>query len=177
MKRIILLGIFSVLMFSYSAYSQKEKAIKVGVVDVESVVKAMPDAVKADQDLKDLQKSYNDSLVKMQEDFYKRIEQYQKQRTMMAADQQQKEEESLKNYEQILIRYRDEKLQDIQKRREEYLDPIRKAVKEAIEVVAKEEEMNFIFDKANAIVLYSDDKYDFTYKVIDKMKREKTKKK
>lgn len=179
MKRIILTGFFALFMlsFSFNAYSQKEKPMKIGVVDVEAVVKAMPEAVKADQDLKDLQKSYNDSLVKMQEDFYKRIEQYQKQRGMMAQDQQQKEEESLKNLEQVLIKYRDDRLQDIQKRREEFLDPIRKKVKDAIEVVSKEEDMNFIFDKANAIVLFADDKFDFTYKVIDKMKREKSNKK
>ena len=43
-----------------------------------------------------------------------------------------------------------------------------------IQEVAKEEGMNFVFDKAgDVLLLYADAQYDITYKVLDKLKRGK----
>ncbi len=161
--------IVAALLVSSNSFAQQKNTI--GVVDVEAIVKELPDAGIADKMLKDLQKKYNDSLVKMQDDFLKRVDQYQKQKNMMPADKQQKEEEKFKVEQDQLMKYRDEKLQEIGQKREEYLEPIRKKVRAAIQDVAKEENMSFIFDKGSAAVLFSEDKFDLTFKVIDRIKR------
>ena len=48
-------------------------------------------------------------------------------------------------------------------------------IKQKIETVAKEEGMQFVFDKTEqaAILLYADSAYEITYKVLDKLKRGK----
>lgn len=43
----------------------------------------------------------------------------------------------------------------------------------AIEEVAKEEKLNFVFDKVEdaALLLYAEAKFDYTFKVLDRLKR------
>ena len=168
---ILLSAIVAVIALTIGANAQQTKGLKIGVVDVEKIVKEMPEASQADQELKDLQKSYQDTLASMQNTLMQRADAYQKQRSMMPADQQKKEEESLKMAEQELYRYKDAKYAEISEKRELYLAPIRKKVNEAIEGVAKDEAISFVFDKGNGSVLFSEEKSDITFKVIDKMKR------
>jgi Skp family chaperone for outer membrane proteins len=54
---------------------------------------------------------------------------------------------------------------------EEFMQPIRQKVSDAIAAVAKEEKLNMVLEKSLGVVLYSEDKADVTYKVLDRMKR------
>ncbi len=172
MKKLSILftAILAVVLFTNVAFGQ-QKPIKIGIVEVEKIVKEMPEAIEADKIMKDLQKAYQDTLMKMQEDLVKRAENYTKQKAMMAADQQKNEEESLKMGEQQLYQYREAKYAEINEKRELYLTPIRKKVNEAIEAVAKDELISVVLDKGNGSVLYAEEKLDITFKVIDRMKR------
>lgn len=175
MKKMFLcsLLVFSFLLTANNLKAQKSSSatFNIGVVDVEAVVKEMPEAGVADKMLKDLQKKYSDSLQKMQEDLVKKVEQYQKQRAMMVADKQQKEEEGFRNTQAMLERFREEKFMEINQKRDEYLEPIRAKVRKAIQEVAKEEGMSFALDKGSSAVLFAEDKFDITFKVIDRIKR------
>jgi Skp family chaperone for outer membrane proteins len=55
--------------------------------------------------------------------------------------------------------------------REKYLDPIRSKVRAAIQKVSKEEKISLVLDKTSTAILYFDDKFDLTYKVLDTIKR------
>lgn len=173
MKRLFCVAIIilSFLMINSNSFAQKTSQNTIGVVDIEAVVKEMPEAATADKMLKDLQKLYNDSLVKMQETFMKEVEQYTKQKTMMKPDAQQKKEEEFRQQEQFLMRFKEEKFMELNQKRDEYLEPIRAKVKKAIQEVAKEEGMSFALDKGSSAVLFSEDKFDITFKVIDRIKR------
>ena len=51
------------------------------------------------------------------------------------------------------------------------MKPVQNKVFNAIQDVAKEENLDFVFDKSNAVVLlYAKDKYDITTLVLDKLK-------
>ncbi|MFN3270624.1 MAG: OmpH family outer membrane protein, partial [Candidatus Kapaibacteriota bacterium] len=94
---------------------------------------------------------------------------YLKQKSMMPADQQQKQEQALQEEQLKMQQYYNEKMNEIQNKREEFLEPIRNKVKSAIQAVAKEENLQVVFDKGS--LLYTEDKYDITFKVLDKIKR------
>jgi outer membrane protein len=52
------------------------------------------------------------------------------------------------------------------------MGPIRDKILKAIESVAKEENVSFVFDRTNdAMLLFADAKFDITYRVIDRLKR------
>jgi len=171
-----LISAIALIILSGFAYSQTPKNIMIGLVDVETIVKAIPEATEADKRLKELSKKYQDTLQLFQQDFETRISTYDKQRQMMPADQQKKEEESLKAFQMQILSYKEQKFGqsgELVKLQSEYLEPIRKKVKDAIESVAKEEKMNFVFDKSSSVLLYGDEVYDITYRVLDRIKRKK----
>lgn len=171
--KISLMALVAVLIFTFSSYSQTA-GVKIGVVDVTTIVKEMPEAVEADGKLQKLRKNYQDTLMNMQNQLEDRFKQYQKQKAMMPADQQQKEEESLNALNMQILQYREQIFGvngTLANTGETMMDPIRKKIKAAIEKVAKDEKMNFVLDKGSSTVLYSEDKLDITYKVLDHIKR------
>ncbi len=169
--KLCIIAITCMALFSGKAFAQK--GFIVGVVDVENVAKQLKETEDADKLIRDMSKILNDSLVKLQEDFQKRVEQYQKQQGMMSQDQKTKEETSLKGTQDQLVQLRQSMLDEIGKKREELLTPIRAKVKDAIDAVAKDEGMSLVLEKGatNSVVLYFEDKYDITFRVIDRIKR------
>ena len=170
MNRIIkYLGL--ILLGMTFVYSSNAQTFKIGVADVEKIVKEMPEALQADQSLRALQQSFQDSLYAMQQTLVARADTYQKQKSMMTADKQKAEEESLKAAEADLYKFREDKTNEMNDKREIYLAPIRSKVSDAIQGVAKDEGLAMVIDKNSGSVLYSEEKYDITFKVIDKLKR------
>jgi outer membrane protein len=162
-----------VLFLSVSQISFSQAAMtKLGVVDVETVLKELPEAIDADKLIKDKGQKWQDTLMKMRQDLTAKVEQYQKQKSMMPADKQQKEEEGLQSQNMVMLQFQEEKFGqqgELNKYRETLLEPIRTKIRKAIESVAKEEKIALVVDKMAAI--YSDQSIDITFKVIDKIKR------
>lgn len=147
---------------------------KVGVVNADIILKELPAAISAGKLIEDAGLKIRDTLQMMQKEFETRIENYRKQEAMMTADAKRKEEESLNALRTRFLQYQEEKLGntgEVARMRETLLAPIRNKVSEAIATVAKEEKLNMVLDKVSGIVLFSEDKADITYKVLDRMKR------
>lgn len=159
--------------------AQKNKAAAagtptvIGIVDVENVVKEMPEAVSADKKLKEIGQKWQDTLLGMRKDLEAKYTQYQKQKAMMPADQQQKEEENLQKTNQMMMQYNEMKFGqqgELNVLKEQYLQPIRAKVLASIEAVAKDEGITMVMEKA-ASILYSESRIDITFRVIDRIKR------
>jgi outer membrane protein len=175
--------IFAAVIFTFSmlglANIAQAQSLKIGVVDVITIVKAMPEAEQGDKFLNELGAKYQDTLLQMQKDLQTKFESYKKQKAMMPAAEQQKEEEKLNNDNQRIRMYQEEKFAqtgELAQRRQSILEPLKDKMLKAIEVVAKEEKISVVLDKgAGAAVVFADDKLDITFKVIDKIKRGDTK--
>ena len=63
MKKLILSLLLFVLFFSYSVSTSYSQTFALGVVDVEAIVKEMPEAQAADKELIDLSKKYQDTIM------------------------------------------------------------------------------------------------------------------
>ena len=170
-KRTIFIAIL--IAFSFNLYSQKDKSVAIGIVDVATIATQLPESQEADKKLKDMQKVVQDSLMKMQDSYQKRVEAYLKQKGMMQAAEQQKTEEAFRAEEQMILQYREKSVNDLGQKREEFLEPIRNKIKSAINEVAKEEGLKLVLDKTSSVVLFNDDNMDITFRVLDKIKRGK----
>jgi len=144
---------------------------KIGVVNTEVIMKELPETVKASKAIEEQQLKYRDTLQMMQKEFESRAENYGKQEAMMTADAKRKEQEALMALQQRFRAYQEEKTVEMKKMQEDLLQPIRQKVTDAINAVAKEEKLTIVLEKAFGLVLYSEDKADVTYKVLDRMKR------
>ena len=98
------------ILYSNEASAKKKKcAVNIGVVEIETIVKAMPEANSADRLLKDLGQKYRDSLQALEKDYTGKLDNYDKQKSMMSADQKKKEEDALKQIQMKYAQFQDEK--------------------------------------------------------------------
>ena len=158
----------AMIVASACAYAQN---FKIGVVSTEVVIRELPEYIKANKTMEELNLKYRDTLQMMRKELETRVENYRKQEAMMTAEGKRKEEESLTALNQRSMMYSEEKNAEIKKMAEDLLQPIRQKVSEAITAVAKEEKLNIVLDKGLGVVLYSEDKADVTFKVLDRIKR------
>lgn len=167
MKKFILILLVTI---SGSLFSQN---LKIGIVDVETIGNNISEAKEIEADVMDMQKRVEDSLKIMQANLQTEFEDYQKQQSMMPADQKAQVEQQLGMKQQELQAYYQRMLGpqgEIARRQLELLEPVRKKINKAIEEVAKANKINIVLDKSNPSLLYSEDTFDITYKVLDKMK-------
>lgn len=146
---------------------------KAAYVNSETIIKELPEAIEASKHIDQMGQKIRDTLQLMQKEFEERILNYRKQESMMTSDARQKEEESINGLRTRFMQYQEQKTAEVQQQREAFLKPIRDKVQAAIEEIAKEEKLSLVLDKVAGFILYSEDKADITYKVLDKMKRGK----
>jgi len=169
-------GIF-VFLFMLSAANLLSQArtnqtpFSMGVVDIEAIVKEMPEALAADRELLDLTERLQGTILTRQSDLETRFQNYQRQKAMMSAAAQQQEEERFTAEMQELRNVQQEAQNEITQARERLLEPIRTKVRTAIETVAKDEGISMVLSKESAFVMYSEPRLDITFRVIDRIKR------
>ncbi|MCZ7557408.1 MAG: OmpH family outer membrane protein [Bacteroidia bacterium] len=161
------------LLLSSAALSQN---LKIGYVDSQKIFEGLPEAQAAQKQLDARLQLWQDTLETMSRAFQSDFEAYQAQQgTMSAAAKEQRQQELLRQ-QQTVTEYQKAKFGqggEATRLRLEVLNPLQKKVLDAIELVAKEEKINFMFDKLEdaALLLYADSKFDYTFKVLDRLKR------
>jgi outer membrane protein len=174
MKHISSLLIFAViLLFAQAASAQ---TLKIGFVDSQKIFEGLPEAKVAQEELDAKLSVWQDSLDAMIMKFQEEYKAFEAQQSMMAEpvkEQKQKQLLALQSEIQEYLTRIFGQTGAAAQLREEYLKPLQKKVLIAIEKVAKAEKINFMFDKVEdaTIMLYADAKFDYTFKVLDKLKR------
>jgi outer membrane protein len=160
---------------STSMFAQGEK---IGYVDSQIILTQYPAAIKAQGDLDALTNLWSAQLDSMTLEYQQALSNYQQQASVMTEDQQLAAQQNIVGMEQRVVEFRRQKFSqpdgEIFRRQEEIFAPVKTSIYTAIENVAKEEGMKFIFDKSGDILLlYADSAYDVTFKVLDQLKRGK----
>ncbi len=164
-----------ILAAAGSVYAQTQKT---GYVDSETILKQFPEAIKAQGELDNLIEKWNNQIDSMTYNLQQAYQTYQKQAGNMKEDKKAEEQQKLVQQQQLIEEFKRSKFAqgtgEIYKKQEELLKPVKEKIFKTIEVVAKEENMQFVFDKTGEILLlYADPAFDITYKVLDKLKRGK----
>jgi len=172
-KVLLILPLF--LLLAVSTFAQAPQ--KIGYVDSQVMLSTLPEAIKAQGELDKIAKSwyaYADTLTaKLQTEYAD----YQKNQSKLAPEKLKDAQQSIVTKEQELNLYKQQKFGqngELYKKQEELFAPVKEKIMKGIQDVAKEESMNFIFDKSGDILLlYADSAFDITYKVLDRLKRGK----
>lgn len=167
---------FFLLLSGINLNAQSQGTLKVGIVNLQTILNELPSAKDAEKRLQSLAKTYQDSLLNMQSELQQRFQSYQKQQGMMTQENKQKEEQELQELQMKMRQFEQQKFGaqgELQQMRQNLIEPITDEVIDAIEEVASNEEINLVFDESAQAVLYSEDEYDMTYRVLDHLKRGK----
>ena len=174
MKRISLfLSIVCLLAFSLTAGAQN---LKIGYVDSQKIFEGLPEAQDVQKALDQKLGVWQDSLELMTKNFQTEYEAYQAQQAMMSESVKEEKQQMLMRLQQEVADYRTRKFGqtgEAARLRQSMLQPLQAKVLKAIEDMAKEEKLNFVFDKLEdaALLLYAEAKFDYTFKVLDYLKR------
>jgi outer membrane protein len=158
-----------------TSISTAQDKLKIGYVDSDTILKNLPEAKDAQDKLAAIAKNWQDELDKMSKNLQAEYEDYQKKQAMYNDATRQTEQQKLVDEQQKVQKYNEDKFGqkgEFAMQRDKLMTPIRDKILKAIQKVAKDEKLSFVFDKAgDAVVLYADASYDITYKVLDRMKR------
>ena len=164
------------LVTSTALFAQSPQ--KIGYVDSQVILTQLPEAIKAQSDLDALTNRWSIQLDSMKAALQQQYADVQKQLATMTDEQKQLKQKELIDKEQQIYAFQNQKFGqpngEIYSKQETIFDPVKKKIYAGIEQVAKDEGMQFVFDKSGDILLlYADSAFDITFKVLDNLKRGK----
>lgn len=166
MKKLLIL-----ILFLYSAVSYSQT--KVGYVDSKVIMDNLIDAKDAQKNLDNAVAQWklelqtlNDSLILVKDDF-------EKKKLILTDKAKKQKEDEIKELEKRITDYKINKFGEngeYFQKQIEFMKPVQDKIFKAIQDVAKEGSYDYVFDRSSDILLlFVNDKYDLTQKVIKKL--------
>jgi outer membrane protein len=149
--------------------------MKIGHITSETIMKALPEAVDAQRTLDALVAQWENELKKMQDDWKKKFDDYDRRKLILTDQSRAEAERELRTLDQAITDYRNRKFGqngELFQKQQELMKPIQNKMFKVLEEVAKDEGYDYIFDRSGDILLlYASDKHDLTETVLRRMKQ------
>ncbi|OGU55609.1 MAG: molecular chaperone Skp [Ignavibacteria bacterium RBG_13_36_8] len=170
MKKLVLLISLTFLFSFQSLYGQ----LKIGYVDSDTIMEKLPDAQDAQKKLDALIVEWQDELNKTEKEWKTKYDDYEKRKLIMSDLKRIEVEKELVQLEDQIANYRKKKFGvngELFQKQEELMKPVQNKVFNAIQEVAKDLDLDFVFDWSGDIIfLYAKEEHDITNLVLEKLK-------
>ena len=113
----------------------------------------MPELKDVQARMDSLNKQYENLLMNMQEEYQKKLQDYQQKQSTMPDAMRQIQEEELYSMQQRLQTTYQTAQQDVEQKRGEYLKPINERMSKAIQEVGAANNYTYIFDSVAAVYI------------------------
>jgi outer membrane protein len=163
-KYFLLLTFLSIFI-SGSAFSQT----KVGYIDSKKLIDNMQDAKDAKTRLESQVSDWQKELTLLQDSLKKYKDDYEKKKLILTDQMKGDMEKNIATIENSITNYRQQKFGEsgeYYQKQSEFMKPVYDKLFKAIEIVAKRDDFDYVFDRSTQIMLlYVNEKYDLTPKV------------
>jgi outer membrane protein len=170
MKKIFALVVFLFILCATQASAQ----MKIAYFNSEAIMKQLPDAQDAQKQLDQFVADWQQELNKMQDEWKKKFDDYDKRKLIMTEQRRADTERELRDMDQKIVDFRTQKFGqngELFNKQNELMKPVQDRVFKAVQDVAREDGYDYVFDKSGDILLmYANEKYDLTQKVFAKLK-------
>jgi outer membrane protein len=160
--------VFFVAALSVCAFAQR-----FAYVDTEYILDMMPEYRSAQKQLDQLSEDWQKEIEKKQISIDKMYKEYQAEQVLLTEDLRKKREQEIKDKEKELRDYRNQKFGyegELFKKRQELIKPIQDKVFDAVQKIAKQSALDFIFAKSGELImLYTNAKYDKSDEVLTEL--------
>ena len=136
-------------------------AQKIGHINTQEIMAIMPETKQMSVKLDSLQSSYENQLANMQEEFNKKLTEFQQQQATMTAGVKEFRQQELAEMEQRMQMFYQTVQKDLQAKQVEYLQPVQNKLLEAINKVAAAQGCTYVVDRA-AVLYVGADALDLT---------------
>jgi len=148
--------------------------VKIAYFSSDAVLKQMPDAQDAQKQLDQLVADWQSDLTRMQDDWKRKFDEYDKRKLIMTDQRRADAEKELRDLDQKIVDVRTQKFGqngELFQKQNELMKPVQDRIFKAVQEVAQEEGYDYVFDKSGEILLmYANEKYDLTQKIVDHLK-------
>lgn len=161
--------VFSAALFSLMGAEASAAELKIGFVNAAQVLEAAPQADAARSLLEKEFSPRDKKLVESQKEVAKLEEKLTRDGAIMSESERRKLERDILSQKRELKRVQEEFREDLNIRRNEAFDKLRRRVFEVINDIAKKEKYDLVVSDG---VVYADDRIDITGKIISQLKQE-----
>lgn len=172
MKQIIIFAIIILIAISVGS----AQTARIAYVNSDKILQELPEYLQVKKEIETAVQSWQEEYQRMVKDFQDQSEDYQKKQALLDPKAKADKEKALEDTRKQILDYQTQKFDqrdgEVAKLQKRKFSPIQDRVMEVIRQVAKENGYNFVFDRVEnaAILLYADEKFDLTFKVIDRLK-------
>ena len=170
MKKLLAFVLFLLVVCMVPASSQ----VKIAYFNSDAIMKQLPDAQDAQKQLDQFVADWQQELNKMQDEWKKKFDEYDKRKLIMTEQRRADAERELRDMDQKIVDFRTQKFGqngELFNKQNELMKPVQDRVFKAVQDVAREDGYDYVFDKSGDILLmYANEKYDLTQKVFAKLK-------
>ena len=131
-------------------------AQKIGHVSSQEIMAIMPETKKMAEKLDSLQGVYETQLANMQEEFNKKLTEFQQQQATMTAGVREFRQQELAEMEQRMQMFYQTVQQELQAKQVEYLQPVREALLNAIKKVGADQGCTYVMDQSGMLYIAPD---------------------
>lgn len=157
MKKINVL--FVAVMLFVGATSFVNAQSKVAHINTADLVEAMPEMKAAQSQLEKLQKTYDTEIKAMSKELQAKITQYDAEAESKSEEENRKRIEEVQGMQNNIGAYRQQALQDLQKKEVDLFQPILEKARTAIQKVARAQGFQYVLDSSQGSgVILSDGK-------------------
>ncbi len=146
---------------------------KIGWVNSQAIMDKLPEAQDAQRQLDNVVTQWQNELAKMQNDWQKKYEEYDKKKLILTDQLRAQSEKELQDLDRKIADFRTNKFGqkgELYTKQNELMKPVQNKIFKVIQDIAKEDNYDYVFDKSGDILLlYSNDKYDLTAKVFERV--------
>jgi len=169
-KTIFILSLL--IIFSSSIPAQ----LKIGYVDSDSIMDNLTDVQDARQKLDVMIRDWQSEIRGLESEYKKKKDDLDKRNLIMTDQTRTEAQKELTELENKISTFRDQKFGsngELFQKQDELMKPVQNRVFNAIQEIAAEEDLDFVFDRSGDIMLlYAKPDYDITALVLEKLKRE-----
>lgn len=170
MRRSIVFFVSIILIIPTIIFAQ----LKIGYVDSNTILRELSDAQDAQKTIDALVQEWKDELQKMQKELDAQNTDFEKRKLIMSDNKRLEIENEITKMKNDINNYRQSKFGfqgELYAQQEEIMKPVQNKIFNAIETVAEDEELDYVFDRSGDIVfLYAKEDYDITYLVLEILK-------
>ena len=121
-------------------------AQKIGHINSQELLAAMPELKTVQSKLDTLAGQYETQFANMQEEFNKKVADFQKDQSTMTAGVRDFRQQEIAEMEQRIYLFRQTAQEDIQKKQQEFLMPIQQKMMDAVKKVSQEQGCTYVFE-------------------------------
>ncbi len=164
----IALGVVAIGLMAASKMDTDSK--KFGYVNSMEILTAMPEMKTVEADLESYGKELDADYQKMVDEYQKKVAEYQKKEKEWSEAMKQVKQEELLQDQQRLQKTQQVFEDELMEKQQKLLAPLITKIETAINDVAKEKGLSYVFDTSKGMLLYADQQDDITKEVKEKLK-------